>query len=105
MTITSREEWWRFCEKNVLKLDILPTFEDFCQNKILWTNQPLVTKFKYTFSEGVDNIFVDIIRLKDKKTKRYYFLKTDLYYPLAIRAYNQFMSSLTDDQCEAMMKG
>jgi hypothetical protein len=101
----TREQWWAFCEKNVLKLDCMPTYEEFCNNEFLWSFEPLMTKFKYKISVEGKVLYVDLTRMKDNKTKRYTFIATDLPYPLATRPYRQFMSSLTDDQCEALLKG
>lgn len=100
----TREQWWAFCEKNVLKLDLMPTYEQFCREEFLWTPQPLTTKFRYVVSLDDENLFIDLIRLKDNKTKRYTFTKPNTEYHLALRPYKYFMSSLTDDQCEAHLK-
>jgi hypothetical protein len=100
----TREQWWRFCEKNALKLDWMPTFEEFCEDEFLWSIDPLMTKFKYVISVEDKSMYVDLTRLKDNKTKRYTFIAKDLPYHKATRPVRYFMSSLTDDQCEALLK-
>lgn len=100
----TREEWWEFCEKNTRKLDWTPTYEEFCRQEFLWASEPLMTKFKYEVVVEGKNLFVDLIRIKDNKTKRYTYITPDLEYHKAIRPFKHFMSSLTDDQCEALLK-
>lgn len=101
----TKEQWWIFCEKNVLKLDWTPTYEEFCREEFLWVSEPLMTKFKYEVHVQEKNLYVDLIRTKDGKSKRYSFIAPDLEYHKAVRPFKHFMSSLTDDQCEALLKG
>ena len=101
----TREKWWAFCAKNCLKLAWLPTFNEFCLEEFHWEPEFLMTKFRCEFSVSDKNVFVDLIRIKDNKTKRYTFIGYPEYQPKVVYPFKCFMSSLTDDQCEAMVKG
>jgi hypothetical protein len=62
----------------------------------------LSSKFEFTVLVEGKTLYIDLIRTQDGKSKRFTF--NNSANPL-VSPYIHFMNSLTDDQCQMMIKG